>query len=416
MTIENDIKNFNEIILKSEYSKATIDNYKDKLNSLRTFCKKHNIEYFDEISLRLYIDSIDKRLENGEIQKEYAGMLRSAAWKFYYFIQSGSSDDYKILNHRTKNSSCNTLNNSSKNIFNEFEKFIKLNYANTSIRRYKIVVSRFLHYLEDTNINIYDITSTIIRDYIVFISPSRPNSLDSLIDGLKVFLYYLYDNKYFDWPVRLMRFHIAPSHKKIPVVYSKDEVEKLLNIINIDSSIGKRDYAAILLSLYTGLRSIDVRFIKLENIDWIHDEIHIIQHKTNREIKIPLLPIVGNAIIDYLLNGRPKSNERYIFLSHNRKNLGEMMGTHVLINRITYYLNESGVKTKGNDGKDFHALRRTFATNLLLSGTPLESVSNALGDAGIQAAKPYLSINDELLRECCVKTMRYPCVKENLNA
>ena len=90
------------------------------------------------------------------------------------------------------------------------------------------------------------------------------------------------------------------------------------------------------------------------------------------------------------------------------------MGTGTIINRRRIYLNKTGVKESGNDGKDFHAFRKTFATNLLISGTPLESVANALGDAGVQAAKPYLALDDENLRLCCPEKMVHPCRKEGL--
>ena len=91
------------------------------------------------------------------------------------------------------------------------------------------------------------------------------------------------------------------------------------------------------------------------------------------------------------------------------------MGTGTIINRMRIYLNESGVKKCGFDGRDFHALRKTFATNLLVSGAPLESVASALGDAGVQAAKPYLALDDENLRLCCPEKMAHPCRKEGLH-
>ena len=90
------------------------------------------------------------------------------------------------------------------------------------------------------------------------------------------------------------------------------------------------------------------------------------------------------------------------------------MGSGTIINRMRIYLNEAGIKEGGNDGRDFHALRKTFATNLLVSGTPLESVASALGDAGVQAAKPYLALDDEKLRLCCPEKMAHPCRKEGL--
>lgn len=72
-----------------------------------------------------------------------------------------------------------------------------------------------------------------------------------------------------------------------------------------ETAIGKRDYGILLLAKKTGLRSVDIVNLQFNNIDWKNDEIHIIQHKTNRPLILPLEPDVGNAIYDYILHGRP---------------------------------------------------------------------------------------------------------------
>lgn len=240
--------------------------------------------------------------------------------------------------------------------------------------------------------------------------------MELVVSGIRVFLKYLAENSFINWSVEVMSFRMPPSRKKVPVAYSDNEIQQVINSIDTSGATGKRDYAIIIMSLFTGLRSIDIRNLKLSDIDWDKDSIHLVQHKTNRELVIPLLPIVGNATAEYILNGRPESNEPYVFLSHGRRSIGEPMGTATIITRMRIYLKKSGVKEHGFDGKDFHALRKTFATNLLVSGTPLESVANALGDAGVQSAKPYLALDDDNLRLCCPEKMRHPCRKEGLDA
>ncbi|MGN0324882.1 MAG: tyrosine-type recombinase/integrase [Lachnospiraceae bacterium] len=406
---------FSQIIQQNNLAPATLRNYRQKLHALLKFCEEYGIECFNYDAVERYKDYLSQRVEKGEIQDKYAGFLKGLAYNFADFNVSPPGT-YTFMPHNTFVSSKNTLNQKSKELLGSFSDFTEKNYSASSRRGYLLVVAPFLHYLEDNSQSASALTPQDIRDYLVYISPARPKSIDTVIDSLRVFLKFLFHEGIIDWSISNMSFRMPPSRKKVPIAYSSDEVEKIFSVIDKNTPTGKRDYAIIILSLYTGFRSVDIRLLKITDIDWKKDEIHIIQHKTNRALESPLLPIVGNAIADYILNGRPVSDEPYVFLSHGRSNCGKPMGNNTIINRMRIYLQKSGVKESGFDGKDFHAVRKTFATNLLLSGTPLESVAGALGDAGIQAAKPYLALDTENMRKCCPDHMKHPCRKEGLYA
>lgn len=404
--------------LKKKYTAATLRNYRQRINALLSFCDSKNYESFNFEEAEVYSLWLEERVYRGEIKDKYAGFLRSLALSFADFnsIPGDAQDNYIFVPHRIFISSRNTLDKNSREIYEKFSDYLRGIYAPASFRGYLVITSPLLHFLENNSIPLSNITPQIIRKYLVFIAPTRPNSMDDVVFGIRVFLRFLAKQGYINWSADMMSFRMPPSRKKVPVAYSRSEIQHIIECINTSSPIGKRDYAIIIMSLFTGLRSIDIRNLKLSDIDWEKDSIHIIQHKTNRELIMPLLPVVGNAIADYVLNSRPKSEESYVFLSHGRGSMGDPLGSGTIINRMRIYLEESGVKKSGFDGKDFHALRKTFATNLLVSGAPLESVASALGDAGIQAVKPYLALDDDNLRLCCSEKMNHPCLKEGLNA
>lgn len=406
---------FEMIISDTKLSPATIRNYHQKIHAILVFCKEHEITSFDYRVAEKYEAHLAQRVSNSEIGDKYAGFLKGLAYSFADFTSSPDGS-YVFMSHRVFTSALHTLQPKSKVLIDSYIEELEKNYAPTSIKGYINVTASFLHFLEDHSICIETLTPKHIRDYLVIVAPTRPRSMDDVIFSLRTFLRFLYERNIIGWSVELMSFRMPPSRKKVPVAYSEDEIKNILSEIDLSIATGKRDYAIIILSLYTGFRSVDIRFLKITDIDWERDSIHIIQHKTNRELIVPLLPIVGNSIANYILNGRPESDEPYIFLSHGRSSCGKQMGAGTIINRMRLYLYQSGVKKNGADGKDFHALRKTFATNLLVSGTPLESVSNALGDAGVQAAKPYLALNDEFLRKCCSAREKFPCRKEGLHA
>ena len=407
---------FYEKISQKKYAETTLRNYHQRINSLLRYCDSKDLESFNYEEAENYSHWLSERVDRGEIKDKHAGFLRNLALAFADFnsIPMDAQDEYVFVPHITFASSKNSLSTDSRKIFDEFSEYLDEIYAPDSIRGFLMISSPFLHYLDENAIPLSKITPQTIRDYFVFIAPNRPKSMDNVVFGVRVFLRFLYERQYIDWSPEMMAFRIPPSRKKVPVAYTDNEIQTILESIDISNATGKRDYAIIVMSLLTGLRSVDIRNLKLSDIDWEKDRIHIVQHKTNRELVIPLLPAVGNAVADYILNARPESSEANVFLSHGRGVTGEPMGSGTIINRMRINLNESGIKESGNDGKDFHALRKTFATNLLVSGTPLESVASALGDAGVQAAKPYLALDNENLRLCCPEKMAHPCRKEGL--
>ena len=68
----------------------------------------------------------------------------------------------------------------------------------------------------------------------------------------------------------------AIRREKIPSYYSKEEILRLEHSINRSGSLGKRDYAMVLLATRLGLRSSDIRTLKLSNIDRDCNEITLI--------------------------------------------------------------------------------------------------------------------------------------------
>lgn len=145
---------------------------------------------------------------------------------------------------------------------------------------------------------------------------------------------------------------VAPRRKVI-FGFTRDEVDALLNAVDKEAAIGKRDYAILLLTKNTGLRSTDIVNLKFTNIDWKNDEIHIIQRKTNRPLILPLETDVGNAIYDYVLHGRPTSESLYIFLRMRppfTKLTNHSSSMHSIICK---YMNAVGVSQNQVKGKGF---------------------------------------------------------------
>jgi integrase len=189
----------------------------------------------------------------------------------------------------------------------------------------------------------------------------------------------------------------VPRNAHIPSVWEKEEIANLLSAVNRKSAKGKRDYVILLMAYRLGLRSIDIRRLCLEDIDWIKSEIRIVQSKTRNPLVLPLIEECGEALIDYLQNGRPKSDSRHVFLISIAP-YGPIKQHCTLHKIITFYRRKAGVTKPRNGNRGMHSLRHTFASRLLERNISMETISELLGHVSIESTNIYTKVNTQALR------------------
>jgi site-specific recombinase XerC len=103
------------------------------------------------------------------------------------------------------------------------------------------------------------------------------------------------------------------SMSSIPRAIAADQVRQLLTSIDRSTAMGCRDYAILLLLARLGLRSGEVAFLELDDIDWNTGKLSV-RGKSGQRSELPLPAEVGQAIAAYLRQGRPQSANRRVFL------------------------------------------------------------------------------------------------------
>ena len=95
------------------------------------------------------------------------------------------------------------------------------------------------------------------------------------------------------------------SMSSIPRAIAADQVRQLLASIDRRTAMGRRDYAILLLLARLGLRSGEVAFLELDDIDWNAGQLSV-RGKSGQRSELPLPAEVGKAIAAYLRRGRPQ--------------------------------------------------------------------------------------------------------------
>lgn len=220
---------------------------------------------------------------------------------------------------------------------------------------------------------------------------------------LKQFFNWAYENNL----INISGDMILPKivwHRKtnIRTYYSKEEITKLLNVIDIKSKQGKEDYLIISLICYLGLRISDVINLKLSNIDFNNNTISIIQYKTDNILILPLINKVKYPLLDYLKNVRPTNIDLdYIFITLDKpyRHHIELKSKNSIIKK---YMIKAGIDIN-NRKHGFHSLRHSFSSLLLKENISLYSISAILGHQDIKTTMFYLDIDTSKLKELALE-------------
>ena len=212
------------------------------------------------------------------------------------------------------------------------------------------------------------------------------------------FLRYLFEIHLTKTDLSIPLFYIKCHRaEKLPSLYNIEEIRKMDASIGKTSRIGKRDYAIFLLASRLGLRASDICLLQFRNLDWDRNVINLVQCKTKKEIELPLLAIIGEAIIDYIQNGRPKSDSKTIFLTASAPHTPiSVAGLSSIVSGIIY---KAGIETKERH-HGAHCLRHSLATQLLKQGTTLPVISETLGHSNSQTTIIYLGVDVDGLLRC----------------
>ena len=92
------------------------------------------------------------------------------------------------------------------------------------------------------------------------------------------------------------------------------DVRRTLRAVERTTRAGRRDYAILLMMAAYGIGAAEIVGLRLDDVDWAGARLRIRRRKTGKEIVLPLLPAVANALVAYLRTGRQRSTARSLFL------------------------------------------------------------------------------------------------------
>jgi integrase/recombinase XerD len=183
------------------------------------------------------------------------------------------------------------------------------------------------------------------------------------------------------------------SMSSIPRAIAADQVRQLLASIDRCTALGCRDYAILVLLARLGLRSGEVTFLELDDIDWNLGKLSV-RGKSGQRSDLPLSAEVGKAIAAYLRHGRPQSTSRRVFLRAKAPVRG-FLGQSGVGSIVRHRLLRAGLDAPTYGA---HQFRHGLATELLRQGASLSEIGELLGHRSPETTKIYIKVDLEALR------------------
>ena len=266
-------------------------------------------------------------------------------------------------------------------------------------------IARFIAFLDDNNIDSFnDVDKSVVFDYVTLLRSGKitngkkisNSSYARNLSAIRSFYKYLCSihicnsNPF----VLIKNVHIE---KHLPDVLTFDQIEKILDVFDLDNPLDIRNRCIIETIYACGLRISECCDLKLSNIDSKDMFVRVIG-KGNKERIVPYYPRLNELFDLYIKQFRnlyAKNDCEELFVS--------IRGEKVSPRSVQLLLEDIKVKADLPIDLHPHMLRHSFATHLLDNGADLRTVQELLGHANLSTTQLYTHLTYDRLKSAVQK-------------
>jgi site-specific recombinase XerD len=254
---------------------------------------------------------------------------------------------------------------------------------------------RFMVYLKNRGICLENVQALHLDGYFQHLAASWCRvSLRSAAVGLRAWLKYC-EQKCYIRP-GLAEAILVPriySLEGLPLGPTWEQVSRIIVESEGTKPIQLRARAVLLLLSVYGLRSGEVRRLRIDDIDWKQATIRVVRSKSGRQNIYPLDTTVGNAIARYQRHGRPRAESGVLFLTIQAP--FRPLSAGAVYSMVHYRLSRV---ISGKKGCSPHILRHACARHLVDAGLSLKEIGDHLGHRSPDATRIYAKVDLNALR------------------
>lgn len=384
------------------YAHDYILNFSRELQWIKANAEKYVFDSYEELC----------QIRLGLIKDCYASHLRSMYGIFMRFEENGEFPDRQMHNPIFKRATYYKLSPYYKNLIDLFviDAQNKM-YQKSTTEKCKSKCSCFFMHLQSIGFSsLEDVDEKAVLAFFVSKEGESIRSRSYKRDIAMVLNSNLAEHSFFAKRLATFLPPIPKRCKNIQFLTTEesDAIHKALT--DKTSLLSARDRAIGLLLYFTGIRAGDIADLRLHEIDWKNDLIIRYQGKTGNLIELPLIPVVGNALYEYISSERPKTEDNHIFL-WSKPPFAVLSSNAIWVVCKKIYA-VSGIRQTPQDRKGSHLFRHHLATHLASQGITQPIISSTLGHSEPTSLSCYLAADIKHLRELALTIEDFPINKE----
>ncbi len=334
-------------------------------------------------------DEIARGAQRWARRQQQRGRARSWKWPVAHFVQVACAW-YRFMGRLKEKSPPNPAYAAHLEAWASWMR-AEEELAESTIANCRWWANRFLQWLQSQGVPWRALSLVRVDQFLKDLSTQGMSrvSLATAAKALRRFARYGYQRGWCqrDWSSAILSPHLF-RHETLPVGPAWSEVQRLLAATEGDTRREMRNRAILWLLAVYGLRSGEVRALRLTDVDWTRRILRVRRSKTARVQEYPLTATMAKTLSCYLENARPESRCREVFLTLRapfRPLSGSGMYdlTRSLFDRLAIASPKRGP----------HSLRHACASHLLNSGLPLKQVGDQLGHRSPNATQIYATVN-----------------------
>lgn len=293
-----------------------------------------------------------------------------------------------------RKSGCQELEITS--VHDAFRHWMRLNrnVTDVTLYNYSFVVSELLRIIDEDPSRL---SAEILRTFVLERGYQGGNArTTTMVTALRAFVRFLIGTGQCPTGLDAAIPPVAHWHlSSLPKYIQAEEVERTIASCNLDTAVGVRDRAILLLLARLALRAGDIVRMRLDDIDWKDGWIRVCG-KERRESRVPLMKEVGKALVEYVRKSRPYSDSDTLFLRSRAPLRG--FSSHTAISVIVAgAMRKAGINRPGRGAA--HVLRHSAATSMLREGASLQEIATVLRHRSITTTAIYAKVDVSALRE-----------------
>ncbi len=267
-------------------------------------------------------------------------------------------------------------------------------YSQKTITSYYGDLVEYDDFIKNNCIEILDINYDVVNRYLKYLYEKKisKSSISRKLSSIRGLYNYLIRENI----VSINYFNEVSNPKKdlyLPRFLKREELDKIFSVCDNKNPIEQRDTLVMELLYATGLRVSELVNIKVANIDQKNRTIKVLG-KGSKERIVIFNNHTKEAMDIYLREGYKtfnKEGSQYLILNK----YGNKLSERYVRNIVDKFVRKAGLNIKIGP----HALRHTFATDMLENGSDLMTVKELLGHESLNTTSIYTHVTNEHIKK-----------------